>query len=294
MGFDVPPGAPNDMVVAIRLDDDTADAALDDATDRRRRGAGRRGHADPGPEQARTAADDRRRAGVAPRQRPGAGLGAGRRARSSRRWTRSTPASDVMIFSDNVPVEQEVALKRAASERGLLVMGPDCGTAVVGGVGLGFANVVRPGPVGIVAASGTGCQQLLCLLDHAGVGVSSALRRRRPRPVRRRCAAISTRQALRRLDADPAVELIVVVSKPPADEVAAEIASTPPDSHTRRVRAARPGPARPDRRAPRRCCAGWAATSRRGRWPARPRCRPARVACCAGCSSAAPCATRRC
>ena len=54
-------------------------------------------------------------------------------------------------------------------------MGPDCGTAVVGGLGLGFANVVSPGPVGIVAASGTGCQQLLALLDHAGVGVTSAL-----------------------------------------------------------------------------------------------------------------------
>ena len=82
---------------------------------------------------------------------------------------------DVMVFSDNVPVEQEVALKRAAAERGVLVMGPDCGTAVVGGLGLGFANVVSPGPVGIVAASGTGCQQLLALLDHAGVGVTSAL-----------------------------------------------------------------------------------------------------------------------
>ena len=58
----------------------------------------------------------------------------------------------VMVFSDNVPVEQEVALKDEAARRGLLVMGPDCGTAVVGGVGLGFANVVRPGPVGIVAA----------------------------------------------------------------------------------------------------------------------------------------------
>ena len=82
---------------------------------------------------------------------------------------------DVMVFSDNVPLDQEIALKRFAAGRGLLVMGPDCGTAVVGGLGLGFANVVSPGPVGIVAASGTGCQQLLALLDHAGVGVSSAL-----------------------------------------------------------------------------------------------------------------------
>ena len=74
--------------------------------------------------------------------------------------------SDVMVFSDHVPVEQEVALKTLAADRGLLVMGPDCGTAVVDGVGLGFANVVAPGPVGIVAASGTGCQQVLALLDH--------------------------------------------------------------------------------------------------------------------------------
>ena len=68
------------------------------------------------------------------------------RTPSSRRWTPLDAGLDVMVFSDNVPVEQEVALKRAAAERGLLVMGPDCGTAVVGGVGLGFANVVQPGP----------------------------------------------------------------------------------------------------------------------------------------------------
>ena len=81
----------------------------------------------------------------------------------------------VMVFSDNVPVDQEVRLKRTASDRGLLVMGPDCGTAVVGGVGLGFANVVRPGPVGLVAASGTGAQHVMSLLAAAGVGVSHCL-----------------------------------------------------------------------------------------------------------------------
>ena len=127
-----------------------------------------------------------------------------------------------MIFSDNVPLDQEVALKRTATERGLLVMGPDCGTAVVGGLGLGFANAVSPGPVGIVAASGTGCQQLLALLDHAGVGVASALGVG-GRDLSAEVRGLSTREALRRLDADPAVELIVVVSKPPAAEVAAEI-----------------------------------------------------------------------
>jgi FdrA protein len=129
---------------------------------------------------------------------------------------------DVMIFSDNVPVEQELALKQAAAQRGVLVMGPDCGTAVVDGVGLGFANVVEPGPVGIVAASGTGCQQVLALLDHAGVGVSSALGVG-GRDLSSEIGGLATREALRRLDADPEVELIVLISKPPAPEVATAI-----------------------------------------------------------------------
>jgi FdrA protein len=133
---------------------------------------------------------------------------------------------DVMIFSDNMPLEQEVALKRAAAERGSLVMGPDCGTAVVpadgGGLGLGFANVVEPGPVGIVAASGTGTQQLLALLDHAGVGVAAALGVG-GRDLSAAVGGLSTREALRRLDEDPAVSLVVLLSKPPAAEVAAAV-----------------------------------------------------------------------
>ncbi|MGH3097391.1 MAG: hypothetical protein ACRDMV_15520, partial [Streptosporangiales bacterium] len=83
--------------------------------------------------------------------------------------------ASVLVFSDNVPVEQEVALKDEAARRDVLVLGPDCGTAVVGGIGLGFANVVAPGPVSLVAASGTGAQHLMCLLDAAGVGVRHCL-----------------------------------------------------------------------------------------------------------------------
>jgi FdrA protein len=218
MGFDVPPAAsPNDMVVALRLaDEGRLDAALS-AVEAALRDANRR---DEGPTELappRTTATALRRApeGLALVSVPGASalveamdaLDAGR---------------DVMIFSDNVPLDQELALKRTASERGLLVMGPDCGTAVVGGLGLGFANTVSPGPVGMVAASGTGCQQLLALLDHAGVGVTSALGVG-GRDLSADVRGLSTREAMRRLDADPAVELIVVVSKPPADEVAAEI-----------------------------------------------------------------------
>ncbi len=125
----------------------------------------------------------------------------------------------VMIFSDGVPVARERLLKELADERGVLVMGPDCGTAVIGGVGLGFANVLRPGPVGVVAASGTGAQQVTCLLDLAEVGVSHVLGvggRDLSGPIGGR----STLRALRMLDDDPATELIMLISKPPSPEVA--------------------------------------------------------------------------
>ena len=80
-----------------------------------------------------------------------------------------------MIFSDNVPIEDEVALKREARERGLLVMGPDCGTAIIGGVPLAFANVVPRGDIGIIGASGTGIQEVSCLIARAGGGISHAI-----------------------------------------------------------------------------------------------------------------------
>lgn len=130
--------------------------------------------------------------------------------------------ASVMVFSDNVPLDQEVALKEEAGRRGLLVMGPDCGTAIVGGVGLGFANVVRPGPVGVVAASGTGAQQLCALLDAAGVGVSAVLGTG-GRDLSREVGARSTLRALELLDEHAETELAVVISKPPAGEIAARV-----------------------------------------------------------------------
>jgi FdrA protein len=111
-------------------------------------------------------------------------------------------------------------------------------------VGLGFANVVEPGPVGIVAASGTGCQQLLALLDHAGVGVTAALGVG-GRDLSADVRGLSTLEALRRLDADPAVELAVLVSKPPAEDVAAEVQRVAGDLGTP-VELALLGPGQPD------------------------------------------------
>ena len=128
----------------------------------------------------------------------------------------------VLVFSDGVPVEQEVALKRAGHEAGVLVMGPDCGTAIVSGVALGFANAVRPGPVGLVAASGTGAQQVSCLLDVAGVGVSHVLGVG-GRDLSEAVGGLATLDALAALDADPATERVLLVSKPPAPAVAARV-----------------------------------------------------------------------
>ncbi|NUS05100.1 MAG: FdrA family protein, partial [Nonomuraea sp.] len=125
----------------------------------------------------------------------------------------------VMIFSDGVPLALERRLKELAEERGVLVMGPDCGTASVAGVGLGFANVLTPGPAGIVAASGTGAQQVSCLLDRAGAGVSHVLGVG-GRDLSAEIGGLATVRALRLLDDDPATELIVLVSKPPDPGVA--------------------------------------------------------------------------
>ena len=129
---------------------------------------------------------------------------------------------DVMIFSDNMPVEQEVILKDVAGQRGLLVLGPDCGTAIVGGVGLGFSHTVDPGPVGLVAASGTGAQQVVCLLAHAGVGMSAALGVG-GRDLSAEVGGRSARAALAALNEDQGTELILVISKPPAPLVAERV-----------------------------------------------------------------------
>jgi succinyl-CoA synthetase alpha subunit len=128
----------------------------------------------------------------------------------------------VMLFSDNVSVPDERMLKDEARSRGLLVMGPDCGTAIVGGVPLGFANAVRPGPIGVIGASGTGMQQVTSLADRAGVGISHALGTG-GRDLRAEIGGATMLAALDELAADPGTRVIVLVSKPPAPQVAARV-----------------------------------------------------------------------
>lgn len=220
MGFTIPESTANDMVVALRVESDdriaaavrAVEAAL--AATSRRVGTGAEQNIAP---RTTESAMTRFETSVALVSVPG-------QYAAVEAMDALDQGHDVMIFSDNVPVGQEIALKQIAQERGLLVMGPDCGTAMVGGVGLGFANTVRPGPVGLVAASGTGCQQLMCLLENAGVGLSAALGVG-GRDLGPEVGGLASRQALRRLDDDPNTELIVVVSKPPADEVAADLRS---------------------------------------------------------------------
>jgi FdrA protein len=129
---------------------------------------------------------------------------------------------NVFLFSDNVSIDDEIELKRQARERGLLVMGPDCGTAILHGVGLGFANAVRRGRIGLVAASGTGLQEVTTLLHRAGEGVSHAIGTG-GRDLRAEVGAVTTLQALELLAADPQTETIVLISKPPAPEVAERV-----------------------------------------------------------------------
>lgn len=128
----------------------------------------------------------------------------------------------VMIFSDNVSLDDEAALKTLAGERGLLLMGPDCGTAIVGGVPLGFANAVHRGTIGVVGASGTGMQEITCLIDSYGGGISHALGTG-SHDLSARIGGVMTLAGLRALLADPATEVVVVVSKPPAPEIAARV-----------------------------------------------------------------------
>ena len=128
----------------------------------------------------------------------------------------------VFLYSDNVSIEDEAALKQEAAARGLLVMGPDCGTAIVNGVGLGFANRVRRGSVGLVGASGTGLQHVTARIHQLGGGITHALGTG-GRDLSDAVGAVTARQALDLLLRDPATQVVVLVSKPPSPAIAGQL-----------------------------------------------------------------------
>lgn len=127
----------------------------------------------------------------------------------------------VMIFSDGVPIEEEVRLKRLGEEKDLLVMGPDCGTAIINSIGLGFANVVEQGPIGIVAASGTGAQEVSSLVSE-GPGASQVIGTG-GRDLHDEVEGLTMLMGLQTLADDPETETITLVSKPPSPKVAERI-----------------------------------------------------------------------
>lgn len=130
----------------------------------------------------------------------------------------------VFLYSDNVSLEDEIALKKTAREKGLLVMGPDCGTAIINGIGLGFANRVRRGSIGVVGASGTGTQAVTAQIHNLGAGISHAIGTG-GRDLKSDVGAITAHQALDVLARDPDTKVIALISKPPSPDVATQLIS---------------------------------------------------------------------
>jgi len=135
----------------------------------------------------------------------------------------------VFLYSDNVAIEDEIELKTRAAEKGLLVMGPDCGTAIVNGIGLGFANRVRRGPIGLVAASGTGLQTVTTGIHNFGGGVSQALGTG-GRDLKAEVGGRTMLRGLRYLADDKDTKVIVLISKPPDEETASRLLSAARDT----------------------------------------------------------------
>jgi succinyl-CoA synthetase alpha subunit len=209
---------PNDLVVAIASDDEqVATLALDRAA-ARLSGPGAEGPDESAGTEARTIAEAQAELGtvnLALISTPGAYAS----AEALKALKRDL---HVFLFSDNVPIEDEIELKSIARGKGLLVMGPDCGTAIIDGVPLGFANAVRRGSIGLVGASGTGLQQVSCLIDRFGAGISQAIGVG-GRDLDERVGGAMMLAALERLAADPATDQIVLISKPPAPAVAERV-----------------------------------------------------------------------
>ena len=130
----------------------------------------------------------------------------------------------IFLYSDNVTLEDEISLKQIAQQKGLLIMGPDCGTAIINGVGLGFANRVKTGSIGLVGASGTGLQAITSHIHNLGGGISQAIGTG-GRDLKAEVGAITAIQGLEVLKQDEETKVIVLVSKPPAAEVATKLLS---------------------------------------------------------------------
>jgi FdrA protein len=213
--FEAQAAAPNDLVIAVSAQDSAAEAALFEAEKllKQKRssdeGAGFRSKTLRG----------------AVKANPNANVAvisvAGRYA-ADEAWDALRRDLHVLLFSDNVSLEDEVALKKYARDHGLLLMGPGAGTTILNGVALGFANVVPSGPVGIVSAAGTGLQEVSTLLAKHGIGLTQGLGTG-GRDLKEEIGGIMMLEGLKALQSDPATKVIALVSKPPSPSVAEAI-----------------------------------------------------------------------
>lgn len=129
---------------------------------------------------------------------------------------------NVLLFSDNVSIEDELKLKEYSTSKNLLLMGPDCGTAMINGTPLGFANKVKSGKIGIIAASGTGLQEVMVLLHQNSIGIKQAIGTG-GRDLSEKIGALTMLQALKALNEDDDIDILLIISKPPAQKVADKI-----------------------------------------------------------------------
>jgi FdrA protein len=209
---------PNDLLIVVRGQDAAAaDGALDEAERllAERKPASRQDATRQAPRSIRSAHRAEPEANLAVISVPGPYAAAEARQALAE-------GMHVFLFSDNVSLDDEIELKQRARAKNLLVMGPDCGTAILNGVGLGFANVVRRGNVGLIGASGTGVQEVSTLLSRAGQGISHAIGTG-GRDLHARVGGITTLQALDLLRDDPATGRIVLIAKRPDAEVAQRV-----------------------------------------------------------------------
>ncbi len=207
--------SPNDLVIAVRASADVASQALEEADRLLHQKQAAAGTAEYRPRTLRAACKANPSANVAV-------ISVAGRYAAAEAWDALSRGLNVLLFSDNVTLEDEVALKRYAVERGLLLMGPGAGTAILNGAALGFANVIPRGLVGIVSAAGTGLQEVSSLLARAGSGITQGIGTG-GRDLKEEVGGLMMLAGLQALQEDPETGVIVLVSKPPGPGVARKV-----------------------------------------------------------------------
>jgi succinyl-CoA synthetase alpha subunit len=205
---------PNDLVIAVRIEG-SGDGVLAEAEKLLTKKQSAEGGAEFRPKTIRGAVNTRPDANVAI-------ISVAGRYAADEAWEALRRGLHVLLFSDNVSLDDEIALKTYARDHGLLLMGPGAGTAILNGVALAFANVIPSGPVGIVSAAGTGLQEVSTLLAKNNVGITQGIGTG-GRDLKKEVGGIMFLEGLKALQADPATKVIVLVSKPPASDVAKKV-----------------------------------------------------------------------